>query len=110
MNIEEKNNGEVLVELAEIVDLEVYAKQGKKPERAKQYRIKVDKDYYIVDVGHMTGREILVLAKKTPPENYLLHQKYKGGKTQKIELTDVVDFMEPGVEKFQTLPLDATEG
>jgi len=58
----------------------------------------------------MTGREILTLAGKIPPESFQLRQKLKGGTVRKIGLDDNVDFTEPGVEKFMTIPLDQTEG
>lgn len=93
----------------EIVDLEEYAKQGKKPPKAKKYRIRVDKEKFVVDVPSMTGREILTLAGKTPPEQFKLFE-IKNGNRVKIGLDQTVDFTEHGVERFTTLPLDQTEG
>jgi hypothetical protein len=58
----------------------------------------------------MTGRELLVLAGKSPPERWTVSQKLHGGQTRQIGLDDVADFTEPGVERFMTLPLDQTEG
>jgi hypothetical protein len=49
--------------LEEIIDLEEWAKAGKKPKKAKRYRIRIDKDYYVVEVHSMTGH---ALAEKTP--------------------------------------------
>lgn len=94
----------------EIVDIEAYAKEGKVPPKGKRYRIRIDKQSYVVEVSQMTGREILVLAGKNPPERFRLDQKLKGGATKKIELGDMVDFTTAGVERFMTLPLDQTEG
>lgn len=95
---------------SEVIDIEQYAKEGKTPPKGTTYRIRVDKDYYVVHVSEMSGSEILTLASKTPPNRYRLDQKLKGGATKKIELTDIVDFSTPGIERFQTLPLDQTEG
>jgi hypothetical protein len=94
----------------ELVDIEECGKQNRKPPRARKYRIRVNKERFTVDVPKMTGAEILKLAGKVPPENYKLQQKFHGGKVKTIQLTDVVDFTEPGVERFQTFPLTETEG
>lgn len=75
-----------------------------------EYRIKIDKAEYEVRKQHITGREILELGEKLPPEQFELRQKMHGGKTQKIALTDVVNLAEPGIERFMTLPLDQQEG
>ncbi|GAB61139.1 hypothetical protein KSU1_B0282 [Candidatus Jettenia caeni] len=94
----------------EIIDLEEFAIEGKKPPKGCRYRIKIDKNKYVVDVPLMSGREILNLAEKTPPEQYMLFQKFRGGENKRIELDEKVDFTTPGVEKFRTLPMDQTEG
>jgi hypothetical protein len=92
-----------------IIDLEEYAKQNKKPPHAKSYRIRIDKDKFVVHVHEMTGRQILALAEKTP-ETYLLSQKSHGGQVVPIGADQVVDFRHHGIERFQTLALDPTEG
>lgn len=97
-------------DLKDFIDLEEYALADKKPPKGAKYLIKIDKQKYKVTVSSMTGREILVLAGKNPPEGYQLRQRLKGGTIRKIGLNDVVDFTEPGVEKFMTIPLDQTEG
>lgn len=107
----EQIQDQVGVEIQEdLIDIEEYAILGKKPPKAKKYRIKVDKEKYVVTVPSMTGREILVLAGKNPPERFQLNQKFKGGRVKVIKLDQVVDFTEPGVEKFMTVPLDQQEG
>ena len=75
-----------------------------------EYRIKIDKAEYEVHKRHITGKELLELAGKLPPEQYELRQKMHGGKTKKIDLTDTVDLAELGIERFMTLPLDQQEG
>ena len=96
--------------LEELVDIEEYSKTGKKPPKAKKYVIKIDKEKYTVNVPSMTGREILILARKNPPERYQLNQKFRGGRVDPIRLDQVVDFTQPGVEKFTTIALDNNEG
>lgn len=97
----------VIVE--EIIDIEEYAKQNKKPPHARGYRIRIDKVYKEVHVPEMTGRQILALVDKTP-EKYLLSQKHHGGRVVPIPEDKTVDFRHHGVERFQTLALDPTEG
>lgn len=99
-----------LQEESEVIDLEEYARTGQKPPKAKHYRIRVDKQNFVVEVSEMSGRQILELAGKQPPERFRLDQKLHGGQTKKVELDEVVDFTTPGIERFMTLPLDQTEG
>jgi hypothetical protein len=96
-------------EMVEEVDLEEFAKAGRPVPRARRYRIRIDKQRYVVEISQMTGREILALAGKTP-EGYLLSQKLHSGQAKKIKADEVVDFTTPGIERFMTLPRDATEG
>jgi hypothetical protein len=95
--------------LEEIIDLEEWAKADKKPKRAKRYRLRIDKEYRVVEVHSMTGREILALVGKTP-ETYLLSQKFRGGRVEPIKAEQVVEFHRHQIERFQTLARDPTEG
>ena len=94
----------------EIIDLEEFAKAGRTPPRAKRYRIRIDKERYVVGAPAMTGRELLNLAGKAPATNYLIFQTLRGGEPKKIGLDEKADFTTPGVERFRTLTLDQTDG
>jgi hypothetical protein len=94
----------------DVIDLEEFAASGRRPPRAKRYRIRIDRERYVVEVASMNGRELLVLAGKTPPEQWMITQKLRGGEVKKIGLDEEADFTTPGVERFMTLPLDQTEG
>jgi len=96
--------------LDEIIDLEEYAKSGKPPRPARGYKIRIDKTTYTVHVQMMTGRQLLELAGKIPPEDYILRQIHVGGRPEKVELTQEVDFSRPGIEKFKTMPRNAQDG
>lgn len=98
------------VGIIEEVDLEQLAKAGGKPPKAKRYRIRIDDQYYVVHQPSMTGAELLKLAGKVPPENFILTQKIRGGVIKTIGLTEVVDFTTPGIERFNTLPRQVQEG
>ena len=91
-------------------DLEAAAKSGKPPRRAKRYRLRVDREYFTVAETTLKGREILLLAGKTPPDHFLLSQKLHGGQAKKIGLDETVNLRAPGVERFMTLPKDQKEG
>jgi hypothetical protein len=97
-------------DLVDEVDLEQVAKAGGKPPKAKRYRIRIDDKYYVVHQTSMTGAELLKLAGKNPPEDFILTQKLRGGVIKTIGLSDVVDFTTPGIERFNTLPRQVQEG
>jgi hypothetical protein len=58
----------------------------------------------------MTGREILVLAGKIPPENFILTEKCRGSGLHTVELDEVEHFTKHGIERFNTLPRQVQEG
>jgi len=94
----------------EIIDLEEYAKDGKKPPHARAYRFKVNETICVSEKSKIKGREILEKAGLTPPNNYTLRQKMSGGVPKRIELDEVVDLREPGIEKFRAIRKEQTEG
>jgi hypothetical protein len=95
--------------LEDLIDLEEWVKAGKKPCKAKSYRIRIDKEKFTVHVHSMTGTEILALVGKTP-EKYLLSEKFRGGRVEPIAPKQVVEFHRCEVERFQTLSKEPTEG
>lgn len=92
------------------IDIELFAKEGKEVPKGQIYIITVDRQKFKVKQECMTGREILMLAGKTPPERFQLNLRLKGGKVVKVGYDERVCFTTPGVEKFMTIPLDQTEG
>lgn len=80
---------------------------GEQP-KASQYSIRIDKQQYVVDVEYMNGREILSLAGKTT-EKFLLRMKVKGS-VEAVAPDQVVNFQDPGLERFMTIPNEVTEG
>jgi Multiubiquitin len=95
--------------LEELIDLEEWVKAKKGPHKAKRYRIRIDKDKFVVTVHEMTGKEILALVAKTP-DKYLLSQKFHGGRVEPVKPDQVVEFHRCEIERFQTLAKDPTEG
>jgi hypothetical protein len=110
-HIDEKGDDAGVEEvLDEIVDLEEYAKLGKRPPLSKGYRIRVNGEPYVVHEAEPTGRAILTLAGLLPAADYTLRVKVAGEKPRKVGLDEKVDLRHPGVEKFKALPRDQTEG
>lgn len=96
--------------LEDIVDLEEYAKAGKRPPLSKGYRLRVNGEPFVISDPNPTGRAILTLAGLLPAEDYTLRIKMAGEKPEKVSLNEHVDLRKPGVEKFKALPRDQTEG
>src|SRR4051812_7002830 len=78
-------------EWEELIDLEEWAKAGKKPKPAKVYRIRIDKEKKDVTVPSMNGRQILALVNKTP-ETHMLSQKIHGQAPVPIGSETIVRF------------------
>jgi hypothetical protein len=95
-----------------IIDIEIFTKEQRHVPNGPHYHylILIDRQKYEVDKPSLTGREILTLAGKVPPERFQLNQRFRGGKVRKVGLDEKVSFTEPGIEKFMTVPLDQTEG
>lgn len=96
--------------LDEVIDLEEYAKAGKRPPLSKGYRIRVNGEPFVVHDPTSTGRAILTLAGLLPAENYTLRVKLAGERPHKVGLDEKIDLRRPGIEKFKALPRDQTEG
>lgn len=101
MKKEEKKN---------IVDLEEFSKSGKHIPSGVCYKIRIDREKYLVDDECITGKELLELAGKLPIEKFQINQKLRGGLVKKIGYNEKVDLTTYGIERFMTLPLDQTEG
>lgn len=93
----------------EIIELEEYAKANRPVPPDRRYRIRIDLDRFVVDRPTITGREILALVHKKP-EDYILHQRLRGGAARTIEGGEKVDLTGPGPERFMTLKREAQEG
>ncbi len=93
----------------ELEDLEVCAKEGRAARCVRRYRIRIDRDQFVVHVTYMTGQQLLELAGKCDVTRWKIFQKLQGQMVE-VGTNETVSFTTPGVEKFKTLPLDQTEG
>jgi len=96
-------------EILEIVEIEIYAKENKKPPRARKYKFRIDREHFTVDCRIITGEKLFELAKKSPTE-WRMHQKLHGGHMKEIKVTDKIDLGEPGLERFVTMELTQGDG
>lgn len=97
-------------EQIDVIDLEEYAKQGKEPPKTGVvYKFRVGKVFGESNTALVTGSEILEKVGLNPNQNKL-YQKLHGGTREPIEKNEKVDLSKPGIERFETIPLDATEG
>lgn len=101
---------EVVVEADEPVDVEACAGRGHEAPGARRYRIRVDREKYVVDRPRPTGREVLEMAGRQPAAQFQLYQKLRGGEKRAIALDETTDLTAPGVERFQTIELAVTDG
>lgn len=76
----------------------------------QEFKVQIDKDIITIPTPTPTGQELLMFAKKEPPELYAIYLKVKGGQPKRIMPDEKVDLRIPGVDHFVTLPLDQTEG
>lgn len=102
-------DGEALV-VVEIVEIEIYGRRNEKPPHARVYRVKIDGQPYDFTQRIVLGRDILERAGKRPPERFQLDKKVHGGRFIPVGLAEKVDLGEPGIEVFETFPLDEREG
>lgn len=92
----------------EVIDLEEYAGAKHEVPKGRRYRIRVDRERFIVDTATPTGSQILIIAGKDPKE-WQLNQRI-GGQVIAVGNDEVVDLTTPGIERFVTLPIDQNEG
>jgi hypothetical protein len=93
----------------EEVDVEECAKAGKRPPRAKRYRIRIDRDRFGVQQPIVTKLELLALAGKSS-EKWRVYQKLRGGQLDEVKDGEKVDLRERGVERFTTVEHTQTDG
>lgn len=84
----------------DIIDVEAFTKDGKKPPVGKKYKVKIGGHSYIFDHQVVTGRELLEKTGITPIECFWLYKKLNDCDFEKIDLTEKVDLAKGGIEHF----------
>lgn len=85
-------------------------KPGNGPKPPKAYKIKIDGKMFDVQDRYVTGRDILVLANKTPLNDYGVALQEHGHNMRTIGLDEAVNLDAPGVEKFVTFHTGHSDG
>jgi len=93
----------------DVIDIEEFARAGKPVPKGKRYRIRIDKEMFVVSQSTITGKELLALVGKTA-EKYNVYLHVRGGQTKLIKPDEKVDLTAPGVERFTTMKIENTEG
>lgn len=92
-----------------VVEIEECTKHGRRPPRWHRYRIRVDRERFVVEKRVISGGEVLALVNKRPAD-WALNQKLRGGRRIRIEAHEEVDLAEPSVERFETIRRQAQQG
>ncbi len=98
------------VDNQDVIDVEAYVKEGKPIPHVANYRIRIGTQYFVVHSPTITGRQILKLAGKEPPEDYEVFQKLRHGQLEPVGLDQEVDLQVHGVERFVVQPLENKDG
>jgi Prokaryotic E2 family E/Multiubiquitin len=96
-------------DIVEIVDIEIYAKDNRKPPRARKYKFRIDREHFTTEHRKITGAKLFELANKSPAE-YRMHQKLHGGQMKEVKVDETIDLGEPGIERFATMKLSEGDG
>lgn len=92
------------------IDLEECGKHGRRPPRGNyRYRVRVDGSKHTLESATATGAEVLALVGKNS-HDWSLNRKLRGGRRSRIQPDDVIDLCKPGVERFETVRLQAQQG
>lgn len=92
-----------------VVEIEECTRHGRRLPRWHRYRIRVDRERFVVEKRVISGDEVLALVNKRPAA-WALNQKLRGGRRIRIEAHEEVDLAEPGVERFETIRRQAQQG
>ena len=87
-----------------IIDIEVFARENRKPPVGKHYKVKIGEHYYVFDHHLVNGLQLLEKADEKHPECHTLYQYFCKGDFKRIGLHDTVDLTEHGIEHFVIKP------
>lgn len=98
----------ILPFIQETIDLENCFNEGVKPVITYKYLIKVNGKKYTITQEKISGEEILRLVGKDPNKHRL--RMFTKGSKEIIQVDQIIDLTECGVERFVYEALDCTEG
>lgn len=90
----------------EVIDLEQFTKEDKKPPEGKRYKVRIGDQHHVFETQVVTGQEIMEKTGITHPECFWLYQKLKGQDFEKIDPSEKVNLAKPGIEHFIVKPTE----
>ena len=92
------------------VDLEECGRHERRPPRGNHvYRIRIDATKHRLDIGTITGTQLLALVDKNY-HDWSLNKKLHGGRRLRVQPDEVIDLCVLGVERFETVRKQAQQG
>lgn len=70
------------------------------------YAVKINGDVFETDKPVLSGKELLKMAGKEPPSEFVIYLQLEDGDMENIRPSEVVDLQRTGVEKFRTFRAD----
>ena len=92
------------------IDIEICSKNNRHPPKGHhRFKIRIDREKFIVADSEISGIDILALVDKKPQE-WALNQKFRGGRRKRVGVNEIVDLSTPGIERFETVLRQAQQG
>lgn len=104
-----ERDGHDLIEV-EVLDVEECGRSGRIPPPARRYKVRIDREHHVFDRRVVTAREMLERAGRVPVERFEIEMGMHCAGFVSLEYGQEVDLGQPGIEVFQTFPLDEQEG
>ncbi|WP_019602822.1 multiubiquitin domain-containing protein [Teredinibacter turnerae] len=70
------------------------------------YQVNINGDVYETDKAAISGNELLLMAGKQPPGEFVIYLLLEDGDMESIRPTEMVDLQRTGIEKFRTFRAD----
>jgi hypothetical protein len=101
----------ITAEWVKLVDIEQFGKECKDIPPARQYRIRVDKNYHVVNKPSVTAAELIALENKQPADRYDVYAFFSNQpKPQKLDLGKPFDLRQSCLLRFVLQPKEQRDG
>lgn len=101
---------EEIVTILDIVDIEVYVREGRPVPHAHQYQYRVNKQPFVSKDAEITREHILERAGLVPTDQYRLRLKRRQGSPEEVKPGQTVDLRGHGIERFIAQPKEVQDG
>lgn len=97
-------------EIVEIVEIEIFVREGRPVPRAHRYKYRVNKQHFISDKPEISREDILERAGLVPTGQYRLRLKRRHGPPEEIKPGQTVHLRDHGIERFIAQPKEVQDG